>query len=100
LAHQEDSGVSLAEAGAQLRDGYAEDALVWRQGFRPRLRQALAGEADFVSQLCQGSAFGHALDAAPDLDIQRWLTEAVQSGLLLAMAGSPADLPATTDGSC
>jgi hypothetical protein len=89
LAHQAESGVSLAEAGAQLRNGRAEDALVWRQGLRPRLRQALVGEADFVSQLCQGSAFGPALDAAPDLDIQRWLTDAVQSGLLLAMANEP-----------
>jgi hypothetical protein len=97
LAHQADSGVSLAQAGAQLRVGHAEDALVWRQGFRPRLRQALAGEADFVSQLCQGSAFGPALDAAPDLDIQRWLTEAVQSGLLLSMACSPTDLSLKID---
>jgi hypothetical protein len=95
LAHQDGSGVSLAEAGAQLRNGRAEDALVWRQGLRPRLRQALAGEADFVSQLCLGSAFGPALDAAPDLDIQQWLTEAVQTGLLLAMASSPAKLPVT-----
>jgi hypothetical protein len=100
LAHQAGSGVSLAEAGARLRNGRAEDALVWRQGLRPRLRHAFAGEADFVSQLCQGSAFGPALDAAPDLDIQQWLTDAVQSGLLLAMAGSPAELPATTEASC
>jgi hypothetical protein len=89
LAHQTDSGVSLAEAGQKLRDGTTQDALVWRQGLRPRVRQTVAGEADFVSQLCQGVALGPALDAAPDLDIQRWLTEAVQSGLLLGMVAAP-----------
>jgi hypothetical protein len=97
LAHQPDSGISLAEAGRQLREGVAQDVLVWRQGLRPRLRQTVTGEADFVNQLCQGSAFGHALDAAPGLDIQRWLTDAVQSGLLLAMAVAPA-IPASTEG--
>jgi hypothetical protein len=90
LAHQADSGVSLADAGQQLREGRSQDALVWRQGLRPRVRQAMAGEADFVDQLCQGIAMGPALDASPDLDIQLWLTDAVQSGLLLAMAAAPA----------
>jgi hypothetical protein len=80
----------LADAGQQLRDGAAQDALVWRHGLRPRVRQTVAGETAFVSQLCQGNALGPALDAAPDLDIQRWLTDAVQSGLLLAIATAPA----------
>jgi hypothetical protein len=89
LAHQPGTGVSLAEAGQQLREAVPQDAVVWRQGLRPRARQAQAGEADWLECLCQGDALGTALDAAPDLDIQRWLTEAVQSGLLLAMAVSP-----------
>jgi hypothetical protein len=97
LAHQAGSDVSLAQAGQALRDGAAQDALVWRQGLRPRVRQAVAGEADLVNGLCQGRALGPALDAAPDLDIQRWLTDAVQSGLLLAMAGQPPG-PASADG--
>jgi hypothetical protein len=96
LAHQADSGVSLADAGQQLRDGTAQDALVWRQGLRPRVRPTLVGEGDFVRKLRQGSAFGPALDAAPDLDIQRWLTDAVQSGLLLAMTAAP-DQPSFAD---
>jgi hypothetical protein len=96
LAHQADSGVSLVEAGQLLRDGTAQDALVWRQGLRPRVRQTMAGEADFVCELRRGSAFGPALEAAPDLDIQCWLTDAVQSGLLLGMAAAP-DLSYTTE---
>ncbi|MDZ7937488.1 MAG: putative DNA-binding domain-containing protein [Rhodoferax sp.] len=94
LAHQPDSGVSLADAGQQLREGVAQDALVWRQGLRPRVRQALAGEVDFVGRLCQGSALGPAMDAAPDLDIQHWLADAVQGGLLLALVSAPDPLQA------
>ena len=33
-------GVTLAEAATRLRAGQAEDVLVWRQGYRPRVRQA------------------------------------------------------------
>jgi len=79
-----DGGVTLAQAAALLHAGQAEDALVWRQGYRPRLRQAQAGEADFVAALLAGSALGAAMDAAPQLDTSAWLTDAVQSGLLLA----------------
>nr|WP_315494482.1 putative DNA-binding domain-containing protein [uncultured Rhodoferax sp.] len=79
------TGVTLAEAATRLRAGQAEDALVWRQGYRPRLRQAVPGEVVFVSTLLQGHALGPALDAAPQLDINAWLTGAVQSGLLLAV---------------
>lgn len=80
-----DDGVTLAQAAALLHAGQAEDAVVWRQGYRPQVRQAQPGEADFVAALLAGSALGKALDAAPQLDIQAWLTEAVQSGLLLAV---------------
>ncbi|MDZ7921394.1 putative DNA-binding domain-containing protein [Rhodoferax sp.] len=80
-----DGGVALAQAATLLRAGQAEDALVWRQGYRPRLRNAQPGEVLLVSALMQGSSLGGALDAAPQLDIQAWLTDAVQSGLLLAV---------------
>ncbi|WP_294766988.1 putative DNA-binding domain-containing protein [uncultured Rhodoferax sp.] len=84
LAHR-DEGPSLAEAGARLRAGQAEDVLVWRQGFRPCVRIAMPGEADLVAALLAGLALGPALDAAPALDVQAWLAQAVQSGLLLAV---------------
>lgn len=80
-----DDGVTLVQAATLLRAGQAEEALVWRQGYRPRLRYAQPGEAVLVSALLRGSPLGAALDAAPQLDINAWLTEAVQSGLLLAV---------------
>jgi hypothetical protein len=82
-AHADD-GVTLPQAATLLRAGQAEDALVWRQGYRPQVRQAQPGEADFVAALLQGCSLGAALDGASQLDSQAWLTTAVHSGLLLA----------------
>jgi hypothetical protein len=81
-AHLEGSP-SLQEAGAQLRRGEAQDAVVWRAGLRPRVRLALAGEADALQVLLNGGALAQALDAAPQLDFGQWLPLAVQSGLVL-----------------
>jgi Putative DNA-binding domain len=74
---------AFAVVGQQLRDGLAQDALVWRAGLRPRVREAFAGEAHFVQALAQGLSVSQALDAAPVLDFGAWLPMAVQSGLLL-----------------
>ncbi len=84
LAHTQ-GGVTLAEAATRLRAGQAEDVVVWRQGYRPRVRQALPDEALFVAALLRGVPLGAAMDAAPQLDIHAWLTDAVPSGLLLAV---------------
>lgn len=84
LAHR-DEGVTLAHAATLLHAGQAEDTLVWRQVFRPCVRAAVPGEADFILALQAGHALGPALDSAPDLDAQAWLAQAVQSGLLLAV---------------
>lgn len=84
LAHTQ-GGVTLAEAATRLRVGQAENALVWRQGYRPCVRQALPDEAGFVTALLRGVPLGAAMDAAPQLDINAWLTDAVPSGLLLAV---------------
>ncbi len=80
---------SLQEAGAQLRAGVAQDAVVWRAGLRPRVRLALAGEAEVLQVLLDGGSLARALEA-PDgvgaLDFGQWLPLAVQSGLVLAVA--------------
>ena len=76
---------SLQEAGAQLRGGEAQDTVVWRAGLRPRVRLALAGEADGLRVLIQGGSLAQALDAAPQLDFGQWLPLAVQSGLVLGV---------------
>jgi hypothetical protein len=85
-----DGSPSLAEAGAQLRRGEAQDAIVWRAGLRPRVRLALAGEADGLAVLLAGGSLAAALDAAPELDFTQWLPLAVQSGLVLAVHASDA----------
>lgn len=77
---------SIEEAGRRLREGRAETALVWREGFRPRVREALPGEADFVAALQAGRSLADALQAAPALDFAPWLSAAVPSGLLVGAA--------------
>ena len=83
-AHLE-ANPTLEEAGRRLRAGQSEAALVWRQGFKPRLRAALPGEAVFVAALLSGASLAAALDQAGPLDFPPWLGQAVHSGLLLAV---------------
>jgi hypothetical protein len=80
-----DGSPSLQEAGAQLRRGEAQDAVVWRAGLRPRMRMALTGEVDAVRLLLEGGSLAQALNVAPDLDFGQWLPLAVQTGLVLAV---------------
>jgi hypothetical protein len=79
-----DGEPTLEEAGQRLRDRVRETALVWRQGFKPRLRQAAPGEAAFVATLQEKRSLGDSLATAPEFDFNDWLVPAVQSGLLLA----------------
>ncbi len=87
-AHLEGSP-SLQEAGAQLRRGEAQDAVVWRAGLRPRVRLALAGEADALQVLLATDSLAAALDAAPGLDFSQWLPLVVQTGLVLGVDRRP-----------
>jgi hypothetical protein len=80
---------SLEEAGQRLRAGVTETALVWRAGLQPRVREAMAGEADFLTTLLAGRSLSAALDAAPALDFNAWLPLAVQSQLLLGVSLTP-----------
>lgn len=77
---------SLAEAGHRLREGHAETAVVWRDGFKPRLREARGGEAAFIAALQAGRSLADSLAAAPGLDFAAWLSDAAQSGLLAGAA--------------
>lgn len=74
---------SLEEAGARLRAGAAEAALVWRDGLRARLRLLDPAETPFVAALLRGGTLDAALQSAPHLDFNAWLAGAVQSGLVL-----------------
>lgn len=81
---------SLAEAAELLQGGVAEHALVWRQGFKPRVRASSAAEHALVQLLQTGVTLEHALAAALDVpasdafDVSHWLGQAVQTGLVIA----------------
>lgn len=53
-----------------------------------QVREALTGEVELVSALLAGYSLGHALDAAPSLDVPAWLPMAVQSGLVLGASNN------------
>ena len=74
---------SFDEVRDRFRAGRGESTLVWREAYRPRVREAISGEAALVTCLLQGSSLGDALEAAPDLDFNAWLPMAVQTQLLL-----------------
>ncbi len=74
---------TLDEAARRLRGGVRETALVWREGFRPRLREAVPGEAAFIAALQEKRSLADSLQAAPELEFDGWLAPAVHSGLLV-----------------
>lgn len=63
----------------------AETALVWRQGFKPQVREALPGEPAFVAALHAGHTLDEAFSAIDTLDFAVWLPQSVATGLLLAV---------------
>lgn len=89
---------SLGQAAALLQSGAAEFALVWRQGFKPRVRTSSAAEHALVLALKSGlalelaleqaleHALGAALEHAADepFDFNQWLIQSVQDGLVIA----------------
>jgi hypothetical protein len=82
LAHLERSP-SLEEVGQQLRSPVPQDVVIWRAGFQPRLRLAMAGELTLLGGLQTGIALEAAVDLAIGLDFSNWLPLAVQTGLVL-----------------
>ncbi|APW44594.1 putative DNA-binding domain-containing protein [Rhodoferax saidenbachensis] len=81
-AHREQTP-SFEAVGQQVRDAVAQDVVVWREGLRPRVREALAGEAALLRSLLQGQCLAQALDEAQALDFGQWFPVALQSGLVL-----------------
>jgi Putative DNA-binding domain len=81
---------TLDEAAAMLRAGLAHHALVWRQGYAPRLRVLAEPELAFVDALCAGHSLAQALNmASADFDFSIWLPAQVLCGLLLGVASHP-----------
>jgi hypothetical protein len=85
---------ALAKAAALLRAGAAEHALVWRQGFKPRVRSIATAEHALLAALQAGRSLQAALDCALDdahaatpesaaaFNFEHWLGQAVQQGLV------------------
>jgi hypothetical protein len=73
----------LERAARSLAAGLAESALVWRQGWRPRLRAAQAGEEAFIAAVQDKQSLSDALVQAAGFDFPAWLLLAAQDGLLL-----------------
>ena len=86
-----DTSPSFEEVGQKLRQNLPEIALVWRQGLRPMVALCTAAEAAFIGQLRRGASLLAALESdelaatAAPFDLQLWLPQAVQSGLLLGV---------------
>ena len=74
---------TLAQVGQKLRDGVAQEAVIWREQLAPRLRPALPGEAALLGMLLAGKSLGEALEDSPALDFGAWFPLAVQTGLVL-----------------
>ena len=77
---------TLEVAALYLASGTAEVALVWRHGFKPRVRSLDAGEAALIGGLLRRQPLDAALQAACDADAEfefnAWLGLVVQSGLV------------------
>lgn len=79
--------------GQRLDHAVAESVVIWRAGMRPSLREAAPGEATFLLALLQQQTLDQALDLAPELDFNRWLPLAVQTGLLLGVRSAAPGTP-------
>jgi Putative DNA-binding domain len=86
--HDERASDAHTAARQAVVKGEAQTALVWRQGFRPRLMQLDTPSATLIEATLQGDSLAAALDAAlaqaADFDFSVWLSVSVQSGLLIA----------------
>ena len=77
---------TLEEAAAMLRSGVGEHALVWRQGYKPKVRTLSAAEFQLITAVQNRQPLDAALDLAISVesafDFNTWLVQAVQTGLV------------------
>ena len=100
LAHLEENA-DLSEAAQRLQSGVAETALIWREGFRPRLVICEPAAARLVQSLLDGHNLSLALDSALNgppvdavpFDFSLWLTEAVTHGRVIGVHDAPLSTP-------
>jgi hypothetical protein len=97
-AHQLDDAVARQQSlEACLAQPQPEAAVLWRQGFQPCVRHAIAGEARWLASIDRMQALVLAMDHAMDLDVAAWLSLAVTTGLLLALDPVMPPVPLSND---
>jgi hypothetical protein len=79
---------ALAHAQSLLEHGTGQSVLVYRDGWRPAAREALAGEAPWLAALDAGASLAQALESSPELDFAQWLQTALQTRLLITVTES------------
>jgi Putative DNA-binding domain len=96
-AHQLPDAQALQQAlDACLTQPQPEAAVLWRQGFKPCVRPALAGEACWLASMDRTQPLALSIDQAVALDVAAWLPLAVTTGMLLALDPAAAPAPQTT----
>lgn len=87
---------TLSEAGQRVRDRVGENAVVWRQGWRPCVAACPDNALGVLQALLRGAALTEALgQATAGFDFSDWLTQAVHSGLVLGVANATPQPPNT-----
>lgn len=76
-AHRRSGDDRFAAVRTAFDEGRGECAFVWRRGWRGDVAVVDAAEAAFVQALLDDLPLGAALDAAPSLDFEAWLTRAL-----------------------
>jgi Putative DNA-binding domain len=88
-AHRSDHADRFASVHAALDQGVAEDALVWRDGWRGTVDAVDSAQLAFAQALLDGSPLAVALDRAGDaFSFERWLHDALARHWLVAVTGS------------
>jgi hypothetical protein len=85
LAHRpgDDAAAHLAAAREALDAGQGEHALVWRDGWRPRVQAVGEAEARWTRALLEGRPLSEALARAGEtFSFEPWLLQALQHGWL------------------
>ncbi|HSW05834.1 DNA-binding domain-containing protein [Aquabacterium sp.] len=86
LAHRSGGPERFAPVREAFAEQRAEHALVWREGWRPRVSALAEAEARFMRALLDARPLAAALDGAgADFVFEPWLLQALQQGWLAAV---------------
>jgi hypothetical protein len=76
----------IEDAAIRCARRQGEHAVVWREGYRPRVRAMDTGEHALMAALLAGAsleaALGNALSVSPEFNFQHWLADAFRTHLV------------------